>query len=303
MLDFFSSLARALPGSAAQGIIWGVMAIGVFLSYRILDFADLTVDGSIATGGAVSVMLILSGVNPIISLVCAFAAGCVAGLVTGLLHTALGIPAILSGILTQLALYSINMRILAGKSNQAVSVDKFGLVLSSRNNTSAILVALGIAVLVTAALYWFFGTELGSAIRATGSNPGMSRAEGINTSFTKVMGLVISNGLVGLCGGMLAQYSGASDVKMGQGAIVIGLAAVIISEVVFGRLFRNFALKMLGVVLGSVIYYIVIAAVVRLGLSPTDLKLFSAVFVAIFLSVPHFKEKFGRKKLGDATHA
>lgn len=271
------------------------MAIGVFITFRLLDYADLTVDGSIATGGAVCVMLILAGWDPIPALLMAFLAGCFAGFVTGLLHTSLGIPAILSGILTQLALYSVNMRIM-GKSNQAVSVDKFPLLLSSRYNPAAILVSGALVIAVIAALYWFFGTELGCSIRATGSNPSMSRAQGINTGRNKVIALTLSNGLVGLSGGLLAQYSGAADVKMGQGAIVIGLAAVIIGEVVFGHLFRNFGLRMLGVALGAVIYYIVIAAVVRMGLSTTDLKMFSAIVVAVFLSVPHFREKLGARK-------
>ena len=295
MLDFITSLIRAVPGSVAQGLVWGVMAIGVFITFKLLDYADLTVDGSIATGGAVCVMLILAGWNPILALIMAFLAGCCAGLITGLLHTAMGIPSILSGILTQLALYSINMRIM-GKSNQAVSVDKFNLLLSSRYNVTAILVSGAVVIAVIALLYWFFGTELGCAIRATGSNPSMSRAQGINTGRNKVIGLALSNGLVGLAGGMLAQYSGAADVKMGQGAIVIGLAAVIIGDVVFGKLFRNFGLRMLGVALGAVLYYIVIAAVVRMGLSTTDLKMFSAIVVAVFLSVPHFREKLGTRK-------
>lgn len=294
MLDFILSLWRALPGSLSQGLIWGIMAIGVFVTYKVLNFADLTVDGSIATGGAVCVMLILAGCDPAAAMLCAFLAGALAGLVTGLLHTAMGIPAILSGILTQLALYSVNMRIM-GKSNQAVSVDKFDLLLSSRDNLSAIIVAGAAVILLIAVLYWFFGTELGSGLRATGSNPSMSRAQGINTGCIKVLALALSNGLVGLAGGLLAQYSGAADVKMGQGAIVIGLAAVIIGDVLFGRLFKNFALRLLGVALGAVVYYIVIAAVVRLGLTTTDLKLFSALIVALFLAAPHFKHKLGAK--------
>lgn len=296
MTAFLESLLRALPGSAAQGLIWGIMAIGVYVTYRMLDYADLTVDGSIATGGAVCVMLILGGVNPWFALVAAFAAGAIAGLVTGLLHAVFGIPPILSGILSQLALYSVNMRIL-GKSNQAVSVDKYSLILSSRENMHAVLIcAVAIAVLI-GILYWFFGTEMGSAIRATGSNPNMSRSQGINTNRMKILGLSISNGLVGLSGGLLAQYSGAADVKMGQGAIVIGLAAVIIGQVIFGKLFRNTAIKFLSVVFGAILYYIVISIVVRLGLSPTDLKMFSAILVALFLALPSIKESIKSAKM------
>lgn len=303
MLDFILSMWRALPGATAQGLIWGVMAIGVFITYKVLDYADLTVDGSIATGGAVCVMMILTGVNPLLALLCAFLAGAIAGLVTGLLHTMLGIPSILSGILTQLALYSINMRIM-GKSNQAVSVDKYSLLLSSRDNISSIVVGGVVVIIIIALLYWFFGTEAGCAIRATGCNQNMSRAQGINTNRAKVIGLVLSNGLVGMAGGLLSQYQGAADVKMGQGAIVIGLAAVIIGDVVFGKLFRNFGMRMFGIAIGAVIYYIVISAVIRLGLSSNDLKMFSAIIVAAFLSVPHLKEKARpRRKKGSVTNA
>jgi putative ABC transport system permease protein len=297
VLNFIVSLLNAVPGSVSQGLIWGIAAIGVFTTFKLLDYADLTVDGSIATGGAVCVMLIIAGYHPAFALLCAFIAGAMAGLVTGIFHTAMGIPPILSGILTQLALYSINMRIM-GKSNLAVSVDKFNLLLSSRYNLDAILTAGVLVVIIIIALYWFFGTELGCSVRATGCNPDMSRAQGINTNRAKLLGLVLSNGLVGLSGGLLAQYSGAADVKMGQGAIVIGLAAVIIGDVLFGKLFRSFGLRLLGVALGAVIYYIVIAAVIRLGLTSTDLKLFSALIVAVFLAVPHFREKLqlGRRK-------
>ncbi len=303
VLDFILSMWRALPGASAQGLIWGVMAIGVFITYKVLDYADLTVDGSIATGGAVCVMMIVAGVNPLLALLCAFLAGALAGLVTGLLHTTLGIPGILSGILTQLALYSVNIRIM-GKSNQAVSVDKYTLLLSSRNNMTAIVVGGVIVILIIAALYWFFGTEAGCAIRATGCNPNMSRSQGINTNRAKVIGLVLSNGLIGMAGGLLCQYQGAADVKMGQGAIVIGLAAVIIGDVVFGKLFRNFGLRMLGIAIGAIIYYVVISAVIRLGLSSNDLKMFSAIIVAAFLSVPRLKEKARpRRKNGAVTNA
>ena len=287
------SLVNALDGAAAQGLIWAMMAIGVFLTYKILDFADLTVDGSIATGGAVTVVLILAGVNPYLALLCAFAAGMLAGLATGFFHTVLGIPPILSGILTQIALYSINMRIM-GKANQAVSVDKYNLVLSLRNRPMAIVTMLCFLAVLVGILYWFFGTELGYAIRATGDNPNMSRAQGINTSKNKVLGLLLSNGLVAVAGGLIAQYQGAADVKMGQGAIVIGLAAVIIGEVLFGKLFRNFALRLGGVALGSIIYYVVITFVLWLGLDSQDLKLFSALVVAAFLGFPNVRDKLVR---------
>lgn len=301
------SLFNMLPGNIAQGLIWGIMAVGVFLTYKILDYADLTVDGSIATGGAVCAMLLMMGVHPALALLGAFAAGMVTGLVTGLFHTMLGIPAILSGILTQLALYSVNMRIM-GKSNQPVSWDNLGAefgfqpFLSSLNIPMAILtVGIFVAVII-AALYWFFGTELGSSLRATGANPNMARAQGINTNANKVLGLVLSNGMVALAGGLLAQYQGSADVKMGQGAIVIGLAAVIIGDVLFGKLFRNFALRLVGVVLGAIIYYIVIAIVLWLGLTTTDLKLFSALIVALFLALPHLKATYFKKK-GVNLHA
>ena len=284
------SLVNALDGAAAQGLIWAMMAIGVFLTYKILDFADLTVDGSIATGGAVTVMLIIAGWNPYLALLCAFAAGMLAGLATGFFHTVLGIPAILSGILTQIALYSINMRIM-GKANQAVSVDRYNLVLSLRNRPMAIVTMLCFLAVLVGILYWFFGTELGYSIRATGDNPNMSRAQGINTNRDKVLGLLLSNGLVAVCGGLIAQYQGAADVKMGQGAIVIGLAAVIIGEVVFGKIFHNFALRLGGVALGSIIYYVVITFVLWLGLDSQDLKLFSALVVAVFLGFPNVRSK------------
>ena len=299
----FTSLLNALPGSVAQGLVWGLLAIGVYITYKVLDYSDMTVDGSMATGGAVAVMLMLNGTNPYLALLAAFAAGMLAGLVTGVFHTVFGIPAILSGILTQLGLYSINMRIL-GKSNQAISVDKFDLVISLRYIPEAILVgAIFCAILITV-LYWFFGTEVGHSIRATGNNANMARAQGINTNWNKVLGLVLSNGLVGLAGGLYAQYQGSADVNMGRGAIVIGLAAIIMSEVIFGKLFRNFALKLAGVVLGSILYFAIIALVLQLGLSTTDLKLFSALIVALFLAMPHLKAKFfGQVKSGGKKHA
>lgn len=285
------ALLNALPGSVAQGVLMGIMAIGVYITYKVLDFADLTVDGSLCTGGAVAVMLIMKGVNPYVALLAAFASGMLAGLLTGFFHTVMGIPGILAGILSQLGLYSINMRIM-GKSNQAVSVDKYNLVVSLRYITMAIVVGLIFVVVVIGILYWFLGTEIGSAVRATGCNENMARAQGINTNIGKIIGLVISNGLVALSGALYAQYNGNADINMGRGAIVIGLASVIIGEVLFGKLFRNFALRLFSVVIGCVIYFAVIALVLQLGLSTTDLKLFSALIVAIFLAIPYWSSKY-----------
>lgn len=299
------SLFRAMPGACAQGLIWGVMALGVYITFRLLDFADLTVDGSLATGGATAVMLIRMGVNPWIALLAAFAVGMLAGMVTGLLHTALGIPGILSSILTQISLYSINLNIM-GKSNQAINVDQYALVVSLRYISGDALtkfkfyggVILGCIVLV-AILYFYFGTEQGQAIRATGCNQSMAKAQGINTKFHTVLALMLSNGLVGLCGGLYAQYQGAADVNMGRGAIVIGLAAVIIGEVLFGKLCASrkmaFAYTMFAVIAGAVIYYIVIAFVLWLKMPSDDMKLFSAIVVTIFLAIPYLKDKYIKK--------
>ena len=295
------SLFRAMPGSIAQGMIWGVMALGVYITFRLLDFADLTVDGSIATGAAVSVMLIRAGVSPIVTLPIAFLAGALAGMVTGLLNTALGIPGILASILTQISLYSINLNIM-GKANQPVSVDNYPLVVSLRYVTdgsmSRLLFFLGMIVFLLAliaVMYWYFGTEQGHAIRATGCNSNMARAQGINTNFIKVLALMISNGLVGLCGALYGQFQGASDVNMGRGAIVIGLAAVIIGEVLFGKFASKrklaFAFTLASVILGAVIYYMVYQFVLWLKMPSEDMKLFSAIVVAIFLAIPYLKEK------------
>lgn len=282
-----------MPGSVAQGLIWGIMALGVYITFKILNFADLTVDGTLGTGGAVAVMLILNGFPPSVALIFAFAAGMLAGLVTGILHTVLGIPDILSGILTQIALYSVNMNIM-GRSNQAVSVDKYNLVVSLRYIPTAIVTTILFLVVIIGVLYWYFGTEQGFTIRATGCNPNMSRAQGINTNFAKVLALVISNGLVGLAGGLYAQYQGNSDVNMGRGAIVIGLAAVIIGEVlgeaIFGKRL-NFIGRLAFVAIGAIIYYVVIAFVLWLGLPSEDMKLFSAIVVAIFLAIPYLRGK------------
>lgn len=289
-----TALIRALPGNVSQGLIWGIMSIGVYITFKILDFADLTVDGTMATGGAVAVMMILAGYSPVVALIMAFLAGMMAGFITGVLHTVFGIPDILAGILTQIALYSVNLNITGGKANQAVSVDQFSLIVSLRYIPRTILVTGIITFAIIAILYWFFGTEMGFTIRATGCNPNMSRAQGINTSVAKVIALVFSNGLVGFAGGMLAQYQGNCDVNMGRGAIVIGLASVIIGEVlgeaIFGKKL-NFCGRLVFVALGSIIYYIVISFVCWLGLPSIDMKLFSAIVVAIFLAVPYLKGK------------
>lgn len=311
-MEYFMSLnpvalLRALPGSAAQGMVWGVMALGVYITFRLLDFADLTVDGSIATGAAVSVMLIRGGVSPILSLPLAFLAGMMAGMVTGLLHTALGIPGILASILTQISLYSVNLIIL-GKANQPVSVDNYPLVMSLRYVTSGTTaskilffakVILFLLVLVMV-LYWYFGTESGQAVRATGCNPNMARAQGINTKYITVLALMLSNGLVGLCGALYAQFQGAADVNMGRGAIVIGLAAVIIGEVMFGKFASKrkfaFAFTLASVIVGAVIYYIVYQFVLWLKMPSEYMKMLSAIVVAVFLSIPYLKEKRAQKR-------
>lgn len=292
-----AAFLASLPGAVAQGIIWGIMAIGVFITFRVLDVADLTVDGTLSTGGAVLVMCTVSGMNIYLAMILAFLAGCLAGLATGVFHTAFGIPAILSGILTQLALYSINLRILGNKANQTLSVTKYNLMVSLRYIPKSLIVCSIFAVALIALLYWFFGTEMGHSIRATGSNQAMARANGINTNTRKIIGLVLSNGIVALSGALLSQYQGFADVNMGRGAIVIGLAAVIIGEVIFGKLFKNFALKLLAAVFGGVIYYIVITIVLRLGLNANDLKLFSALVVALFLGIPYWKAKVAPKKV------
>ncbi|WP_283682132.1 ABC transporter permease [Parablautia sp. Marseille-Q6255] len=304
------NLINALPGAAAQGLIWGVMAIGVYLTYRILDVADLTVDGTMCTGGAVCIMLMLSGCNVWVAMLAATGAGMLAGLVTGIFHTFMGIPAILAGILTQLSLYSVNLKIM-GKANQAINVDKYDLLVSLRYiknvpvwQNTILIVAVIILVLI-ALLYWFFGTELGCSLRATGCNPNMSRAQGINTARNTVIGLMLSNGLVAFSSALLAQYQGFSDVNMGRGAIVIGLAAVIIGEAVFGKIFRNFGFKLLGVVLGSILYYLVLQTVIWLGIDTDLLKLLSALVVAVFLAFPYWKGKYFSKpaKKGGSTNA
>ena len=282
-MDFLTSLVNSMPGAVAQGLIWGIMAIGVYITYRILDVADLTVDGSLGTGGAVCVVLVLNGVPVGVALV----------------------ADTLAGILTQLALYSVNLRIMGtgtggGKANLPISVDKYSLLVSARyvralalNNPIFVLLIFCAALI--GVLYWFFGTELGCSLRATGANRHMARAQGINTNVTIVLGLMVSNGLVALAGALLSQYQGFSDINMGRGAIVIGLAAVIIGEVIFGKIFRNFALKLTAAVIGAIIYYIVMNFVLRMGLSTDDLKLLTALVVAVFLTIPYWKGKYFTK--------
>ena len=317
----------AIPGAVGLGLIWGIMAIGVYITFRVLDFADLTVDGTLATGGAVLVISMMNGMNVWVALLFAFLAGCMAGLVTGVLNTLLGIPPILAGILTQLALYSINLRIL-GKSNQALSIYKYHVLASMTDITKAIIIVAifvvaiiailywqqqRIAIMATtkiatiiiaifvvaiiAILYWFFDTELGHSIRATGCNQNMARANGININLTKIVALVLSNGLVALAGGLLSQYQGFADVNMGRGAIVIGLAAVIIGEVIFGKIFKNFALRLLAVAFGGIIYYVVMQFVISLGLNTDDLKLLTAAIVAVFLGIPYLKGQYAQKHI------
>ncbi len=286
----------SMPGAVAYGIIWGIMAIGVFITFRVLDVADLTVDGSMATGGIVLAVLVKNNVNIYLAIVIAFLVGCLAGFVTGIFHTLFGIPAILAGILTQLSLYSINLRISSKSPNVPVNAMNIkNIMITSGNNTKSIIVGLIFAVVLIALLYWFFGTEFGSSVRATGNNQAMSRANGINTRFNVIFGLVLSNGIVALSGALYAQYQGFADINMGRGAIVIGLAAVIVGEVVFGKIFRNFALTLVSVVIGGIIYYIVQNIVVWMGLDANDLKLLSAVIVALFLGLPHWKGKFASK--------
>lgn len=294
-------LINSMPSAIAQGLIWGIMAIGIYVTYKILDIADLTVDGSLCTGGATCVILLVNGCPMWLALICSILAGMFAGLITGILITKLKIPAILAGILTQLALYSINLHIMGfgttsfSKSNLPISVDKYSLLVSSRyvrelSLRNPIIITILFVIIVIAILYWFFGTELGCSIRATGANQFMARSQGINTDKTKVIGLVISNSLVALSGALLSQYQGFADINMGRGAIVIGLAAVIIGEQIFDKVFKNFALKLFACVLGAIIYYLVIQFVLKLGLSTDDLKMLTAIVVAIFLAIPNLKK-------------
>lgn len=284
-------LLSAFPGAIAQGLIWGIMAIGVYITFKILDIADLTVDGSICTGAAVCTVLVTNGVNIYLALLAAVVAGLLAGLLTGLMHTVLGIPAILSGILTQLILWSANLKIM-GKANISLSARSYKVLLTQMNINSSIAVLAVIGIILIALLYWFFGTELGCAVRATGCNLNMSRAQGINTNVNIVLGLMLSNGIVALSGALLAQYQGFADINMGKGAIVIGLAAVIIGEAVFSKIARNFAVRLFAVIVGGIIYYIVYQVIIFLGIDTDLLKMLSALVVAVFLGVPYVKKHY-----------
>ena len=291
-LDFMSFL-NALPGNIAQGIIWGLMGLGVFITYKLLHFADLSVDGSFATGGAVTAIMLINGCPIWVAMLVAVAAGLLAGLVTGLLHTLLGIPDILSGILTQIALYSINLNIM-GKSNLPISYRNYSLVISASNINMAIIIALIVVAVVIVAMYWYFGTEQGTTIRSTGSNPAMSKAQGININFTKVIALALSNAVVAFSGSIFSQYQGFADVNMGRGAIVIGLAAVIIGEVLGEAIFRkhiNFIIRLIFVIVGGILYYIAMGIGLWLKMPTDDTKLFTAIIVAIFLAVPNIRSR------------
>lgn len=285
------NLINAMPGAVAQGMIWGIMAIGVYITFKILDLADLTVDGSMVTGMAVCAMLMVNGWNVWPAMLISVIAGMLAGLLTGIFHTVMGIPAILSGILTQLILWSVNLKIM-GKSNQALSARKYDVLLSQLNKANALIVVALFCVVIIILLYWFFGTRYGASVRATGCNEKMSRAQGINTNFNKVIGFMISNGLVALSGALLAQYSGKADINDGRGAIVIGLAAVIIGEAIVTQFTQNFIIRLLSVIMGGIIYYVVYQTVIFLGLDTDFLKMLSALIVAIFLAVPHLKKTY-----------
>ena len=310
-----TNFINALPGAVAQGLIWGIMAIGVYITYKILEVSDLTVDGSFCTGGAVCAMLLAAGWNVWPAMLVAALAGLAAGLVTGFFHTKCGIPAILAGILTQLGLWSVNLAIMDMKANVSVNVNNLDLLVSLRYLQEAqkgtrpfyerpILVVAILTAMVVGILYWFSGTELGCGIRATGANGNMARAQGINTNFNKVLGLAISNALVALSGALLCQYNGFAEINMGRGAIVIGLAAIIIGDVAFGKIFRNFALKLTAVSIGSILYYVVIQFVISaMRLNTNYMKLISALIVAVFLAVPYWKQQYFHKKSKEGHHA
>lgn len=303
-----TSFLNAMPGAVAQGLIWGIMAIGVYLTYQILSISDLTVDGSFCTGGAVCVVMMTAGYNVWVAMLAAALAGMLAGLATGFFHTKCGIPAILSGILTQLGLWSVNLAIMDMKSNIPLNVNNYDVLISLRYLQEVqkgtrpfwqhpILVVSVFTLAVIGALYWFFGTERGCSIRATGANPNMARAQGINTSFNQVLGLALANALVALSGSLLCQYNGFAEINMGRGAIVIGLAAIIIGEVAFGKLFRNFGLKLLAVSLGAIIYYVVIQFVIsEFKMNTNYMKLISALIVALFLAIPYWQQQYFHKK-------
>ena len=308
MGGFLSSFGNSLPLTIALGLIWGIMAIGVYITYKILDIADLTVDGSFATGGAVLAVLMMNGCPIGLAILAAFAAGMLAGLITSLLHIFFGIPPILAGILTQLSLYSINITIM-GQANVGLFSCFKDLLIVSQNvkgvpfYKNAIFIIAIFVVCIIAFLYWLFGTEYGAAMRATGANIHMSRAQGINTNLTKIVALMLSNGIVALAGALLAQFQGNADVNMGRGAIVIGLAAVIIGDAVIGKHFHNFAVSLFSVAVGGVIYYLVYQAVSLAGLNTDFLKLFSAAVVALFLGIPYWRKKVAQKKVRPVAEA
>ena len=297
-MEFITNWLGTLPGAASQGLVWGLMAIGLYVTYKILDIADLTVDGSICTGAAVCAALLTSGVNIWIAMLAALIAGMIAGFITGIFHTTFGIPAILAGILTQLILWSVNLLVMGGRATIAITRLKYGdkvLISSSVRDVYRTIVILAVFV---AALYWFFGTSLGASLRATGNNLAMSRAQGINTDFTKVLGLSLSNGIVALAGSLLAQQQGQAEINQGRGAIVIGLAAVIVGEALCPKLITNFAVRLLCIVGGAIIYWFVFQTVVFLGLPSELLKMLSALVVALFLGVPYLKRThFSKKKV------
>ena len=309
-----TSFINALPGAVSQGLIWGIMAIGLYITYRVLEVSDLTVDGSFCTGGCACVMLMIAGCNVWVAMLGAFLAGMLTGFVTGVFHTKCGIPAILAGILTQLGLWSVNLAILGMKANQGLNVNNYDLLVSLRYLQEVkkgtrpfwdhpIFVVGMVTIGVIAILYWFFGTELGASIRATGANQNMARAQGINTSRNVVLGLVVANGLVALSGALLSQYNSYAEINMGRGAIVIGLAAIIIGESIFSNIFRNFALKLLSVSFGAIIYYIVIQFVISvLKIDSNYLKLLSAAIVAVFLAIPYWKKQYFQAGTGKEKH-
>ena len=290
-----TAFLNALPGAAAQGMIWGLMAIGVYIAYKVLDIADLTVDGSICTGGCVCAVLLANGVNPWLSLIAAFLSGAVAGAVTGLFHTALGVPSILAGILTQLILYSVNLSILSSKSLLAIDARSTRLVVNMSDNPMAIVTLVGIIALTIILLWLFFYTEIGLTLKSTGDNPDMSRAQGVNVKFNKVLGLTISNGIVAMAGALLAQYKGSANINDGRGAIVIGLAAIFIGLSVSLKIKPNFVVSLIGVVCGGVLYYVIYNFVILLGLKTDYLKALSAIIVVVFLAVPYLKSEYFSK--------
>ena len=291
----------ALPGAVAEGLIWGLMAMGVYISYKILDIADLTVDGSICTGACVCAVLLSFGVPLWVSMIIAFLAGALSGMVTGLLHTLLGIPSILAGILTQLMLYTVNLRILSGKSLVTIDPRANTLLMHMSNNPRSIVAGVLIVAGMIVGLWLFFYTEVGLTLKSTGDNPDMSRAQGVNVKFNKVLGLAIANGIVALAGALLAQYKGSANINDGRGAIVIALAAIFIGLSVSLKIKPNFVVSLIGVVGGGIVYYIVYNFVILMGLKTDYLKMLSAIIVALFLGIPYIKREYFQKKKPVAT--